>query len=157
DMDQRVVGLCGAPPQPPCTGAGTLSLTTPPDGNVAPPGYYMLFLVDSRGVPSVAQFIQLTPYTTTPPKGVITSPAADTTIAAGSSLTSNTTSSAAQYSWIFPGGSPSNSVLKSPGAVRFDTPGTYTASLTAIDGSGNSDPSPPARVITVTPPTADFS
>src|SRR4029453_15892462 len=139
------------------TGAGTLSLTTPPDGDVAPPGYYMLFLVDSRGVPSGAQSIQLTPYTTPPPTGVITSPVADTTIVAGSSLVFGTTSNAAQYSWVVPGGRPTKPVLKNTGPGQFDTPGTYTAALTVIDGSGNSDPSPPARVITVTPPTPDFS
>src|SRR5262249_32996107 len=47
----------------------TLSLTSPPNGNIAPPGYCMLFLLDSAGVPSKAQFIQLSPYTTTPPSG----------------------------------------------------------------------------------------
>ena len=34
-------------------------MTAPPNGNIAPPGYYMLFLVNSSGVPSVAKFIQL--------------------------------------------------------------------------------------------------
>ena len=38
-----------------------------PNGNIAPPGYYMLFLLDSAGVPSKARFIQLSPYTTPPP------------------------------------------------------------------------------------------
>jgi hypothetical protein len=51
DMDQRLIGLCGPSPQPLCSGSGTLSLTTPPNGNIAPPGYYMLFILDSAGVP----------------------------------------------------------------------------------------------------------
>jgi hypothetical protein len=38
---------------------GTLTLRSPPDGNVAPPGYYMLFLLSNQGVPSVAKFIRL--------------------------------------------------------------------------------------------------
>jgi Domain of unknown function (DUF1929)/Galactose oxidase, central domain len=33
---------------------GALNITAPTDANLAPPGYYMLFLVDSNGVPSVA-------------------------------------------------------------------------------------------------------
>jgi hypothetical protein len=33
---------------------GSLNITAPTDANLAPPGYYMLFLVDSNGVPSVA-------------------------------------------------------------------------------------------------------
>src|SRR5206468_9076937 len=73
DMEQRLIGLCGpAPQQPTCSGANnTLNLTTPPNGNIAPPGYYMLFLLDSAGVPSKAKFVQLTPYSTTPPSGSI--------------------------------------------------------------------------------------
>ncbi|HEX3740985.1 MAG TPA: galactose oxidase-like domain-containing protein [Terriglobales bacterium] len=39
--------------------AGGLTLTAPANGNLAPPGYYMLFLVNSNGVPSVAPFVQL--------------------------------------------------------------------------------------------------
>src|SRR5262249_54750718 len=78
--EQRLVGLCGPAPQPACNapaGSGTLSLTSPPSGNVAPPGYYMLFLLDGAGVPSKAQFVQLSPYTSLPPNGNLTSPATD--------------------------------------------------------------------------------
>src|SRR5215475_3378632 len=157
DMDQRLIGLCGPSPQPPCSGSGTLNLTTPPNGNIAPPGYYMLFLLDSAGVPSTAQLIQLSPYTTTPPSGTITSPASDVTIPAGGSVAFGTTTAAAQYSWVFSSGSPATSTAQNPGSVTFNTPGTYVASLTVIDGSGNSDPNPPTRTITVTPPTPDFS
>ena len=157
DMEQRLVGLCGAAPQPSCSGSSTLALTTPPNGNIAPPGYYMLFLINSAGVPSVAKFIQLSPYTSTPPRGAITTPSADRTIAAGGSVSFGTTSAAAKYSWVFPSGSPAFSALQNPGNVTFATPGTYVASLTLIDASGNSDPSPPTRTITVTPPTADFA
>ena len=41
--------------------SGGLSLTAPADGNAAPPGYYMLFLVNSAGVPSIAPFMQVLP------------------------------------------------------------------------------------------------
>src|SRR5262249_19450221 len=157
DMEQRLIGLCGAAPQPSCSGAGTLTLTSPPNGNIAPPGYYMLFLLDSAGVPSVAKFIQLSPYATSPPHGTITSPASDTTITAGGSATFGTTAAAAQYSWVFPGGWPATSTAQNPGNVVFNTPGTYSVSLTIIDASGNSDPSPPTRIITVMPASGDFS
>jgi hypothetical protein len=40
-------------------GANRLSVDAPAHGNLAPPGHYMLFLVDQNGVPSVAQVIQL--------------------------------------------------------------------------------------------------
>ena len=157
DMDQRLIGLCGPAPQPPCTGSGTLALTSPPNGNIAPPGYYMLFLLDSAGVPSVAKFIQLSLFGTSPPRGTIASPASNVTVAAGKPVSFSTTSSASQYSWIFPGGSPATSTAQAPGNVTFATPGTYVASLTLIDSVGNSDPSPPTRTITVLPPSPDFS
>jgi hypothetical protein len=156
DMDQRLVGLCGPSPQRPCSGSGTLSLTSPPNGNIAPPGYYMLFLLDSAGVPSVAQFIQLTPYTTPPPSGTITSPSKDTSITAGGSVNFSTNTAATSYSWVFPGGTPTSSVAQNPGSVTFGVAGTYVASLTVTDASGNSDPSPPTRTITVRPTSGDF-
>ena len=133
DMDQRLIGLCGPSPQPPCSGSGTLNLTSPPGGGVAPPGYYMLFLLDSAGVPSKAQFIQLTTYGTPPPLGAIASPATDVTIPAGSSVSFGTATAAAKYSWIFPGGTPATSTAQNPGNVTFSTPGTYTTSLTVVD------------------------
>ncbi len=37
----------------------TVNVTTPLNANIAPPGYYMLFIVNSNGVPSVANFIQV--------------------------------------------------------------------------------------------------
>jgi len=39
--------------------AGALTVTSPPDGDVAPPGWYMLFIVNSGRVPSVARWIRL--------------------------------------------------------------------------------------------------
>jgi hypothetical protein len=37
----------------------TLTVTGPPSGGAAPPGYYMLFITDSSGVPSVAKMVQV--------------------------------------------------------------------------------------------------
>ena len=157
DMEQRLIGLCGD--TSPCSASGnTLSLTTPPDGSIAPPGYYMLFLLDSAGVPSKAWFIQLTPnsYSLVPPSGAITTPSGDMTITAGSAINFGTNTSAANYSWVFPGGSPATSTAQNPGNVTFNTPGMYTVSLTVIDATGNSDPNPPTRTITVLPTSPDF-
>ncbi|HKE31208.1 MAG TPA: carboxypeptidase regulatory-like domain-containing protein [Candidatus Angelobacter sp.] len=39
---------------------GGLNVTMPANGNIAPPGYYMLFILNSAGVPSVAKIIQIT-------------------------------------------------------------------------------------------------
>jgi hypothetical protein len=156
DMDQRLIGLCGPSPQPACTGSGTLALTTPPNGNIAPPGFYMLFLLDGSGVPSMAQWVELTTHPGTPPSGAISVPASDTTITAGGSVLFSTATTAAKYGWIFPGGTPASSTLQIPGNVTFATAGRYVASLNVVDASGDSDPSPPTRTITVRPATADF-
>ena len=37
----------------------TLKLSTPKDGSWAPPGHYMLFVVNNDGVPSVGKNIQV--------------------------------------------------------------------------------------------------
>ncbi|HVQ44602.1 MAG TPA: galactose oxidase-like domain-containing protein [Candidatus Saccharimonadia bacterium] len=37
----------------------TLTVTGPPNSGVAPPGYYLLFITDSAGVPSVAKILQV--------------------------------------------------------------------------------------------------
>lgn len=37
----------------------SLTAAAPPDGNIAPPGPYLLFLVNDKGVPSVAQTVSL--------------------------------------------------------------------------------------------------
>jgi len=41
--------------------ATAVKATAPPDGTIAPPGYYLLFLVDQDRVPSAANWIRLTP------------------------------------------------------------------------------------------------
>ena len=158
DMDQRLIGLCGA--TSPCSASGnTLSLTTPANGSIAPPGYYMLFLLDSAGVPSKARLIQLTPnsYSLVPPTGAITTPSGDMTITAGSVINFGTSTTASRYSWVFPGGNPATSTAQNPGNVTFGVAGKYTISLTVIDATGNSDPNPPTRTVTVLPTSPDFS
>ncbi|MFD0278580.1 galactose oxidase-like domain-containing protein [Kitasatospora sp. NPDC127111] len=48
-LDLRLTGRAG----------NRLEFQAPPDAKAAPPGWYMLFLLDDQGVPSVAQWIQL--------------------------------------------------------------------------------------------------
>ncbi len=42
-------------------GDGSISVTAPPNPNVAPPGHYMLFVLNRNGVPSVGRIIQIHP------------------------------------------------------------------------------------------------
>jgi hypothetical protein len=56
NMDQRLIGV-----QFKSTTSGSLTIASPPNADVAPPGYYMLFILNKAGVPSVAQFVQFCP------------------------------------------------------------------------------------------------
>jgi len=78
DMDQRLVGMSFT------AGNGVLTVTAPPNGNVAPPGYYMLFLLNSAGVPSIGTFVQMS--LSVPPGdfSLSASPATQTVVASGS-------------------------------------------------------------------------
>jgi hypothetical protein len=64
DFDERLVGMSFT------AGSGTLTVTAPPNSNIAPPGYYMLFLINNKGVPSVASFLLLNGSAGAPPPSV---------------------------------------------------------------------------------------
>ncbi len=53
NMEQRLLSLGFM------AGPGTLTVTAPASPNLAPPGYYMLFLVDDDEVPSEAVFVRV--------------------------------------------------------------------------------------------------
>jgi uncharacterized protein DUF4082/concanavalin A-like lectin/glucanase superfamily protein/galactose oxidase-like protein/Big-like domain-containing protein/purple acid phosphatase-like protein len=53
DMDQRFMNLSFT------AGSGTLNVSGPQNANVAPPGWYMVFLLNNNGVPSYGQIVQV--------------------------------------------------------------------------------------------------
>jgi hypothetical protein len=53
NMEQRYIPLAFT------AGASSLTATAPANANIAPPGFYMLFVVDANGVPSVARMVTL--------------------------------------------------------------------------------------------------
>ena len=53
DMNQRFMWLTFA------KGGSGVTVQAPASRNTAPPGYYMLFILNSAGVPSKAKIIQL--------------------------------------------------------------------------------------------------
>ena len=64
NMEQRYVPLTYT------AGAGALTATAPANANIAPPGVYMLFVIDANGVPSVAKMVNVgaaPPGDTSPP------------------------------------------------------------------------------------------
>jgi hypothetical protein len=53
DMEQRYIPLLFT------AGATSITATAPANANVAPPGPYMLFIIDANGVPSVARMVSV--------------------------------------------------------------------------------------------------
>ncbi len=51
-------------------------------------------------------------------------------------IISNETEGADEYEWTFQGASPASSMQKNPGTLVYDTPGTYTISLYAVNRDG---------------------
>ena len=151
DQEQRFVGLSFT------AGAGVLNVTAPPNGNIAPPGYYMLFILNSAGVPSVATFVNLSASTNLAPTATITDPISNVTVNPGDSVVfagsgNDPDGSIAGYSWTFAGGNPGASSVAAPGGITYSTPGAFTASLRVTDNEGLAS-QPATRTVTV----SDFS
>ncbi|HET9324831.1 MAG TPA: Ig-like domain-containing protein, partial [Gaiellaceae bacterium] len=53
NMEQRYIPLSFT------AGATSITATAPANANVAPPGFYMLFIIDANGVPSVARMVNV--------------------------------------------------------------------------------------------------
>lgn len=71
-------------------------------------------------------------------------------------FTSNSSANAVTYNWLFPGGNPASSSAQNP-TVVYNTPGTYTVTLTVSNGAG-SNTAAQQSYITVNPgPTAGFT
>jgi hypothetical protein len=152
DMEQRLVGLSYT------IGSGVLNVTSPPNGNIAPPGYYMLFVLNSAGVPSVARFVRLTASPPNqPPVATIVSPAGNVTRNPGGTVSfsgsgSDPDGTISAYAWTFPGGTPASSSVASPGNVTYSTPGSYVASFQVTDNQGLA-----SATVTRTVTVSDFS
>jgi plastocyanin len=56
NMSQRGIELVIA-----AAGAGVLTVETPPNANLAPPGHYLLFLLNASRTPSIGRWIRVTP------------------------------------------------------------------------------------------------
>src|SRR5205823_7359027 len=86
--------------------SGGLNVTAPSNANTTPPGYYMLFILNSNGVPSVANILQINATLTPAPTPTWTIPITVQTNPAGLTFTvDGTTYSATQtFSWT-PGSS----------------------------------------------------
>jgi hypothetical protein len=144
-MDQRLVELSFTAQD------GSLTVTAPPNGNIAPPGYYMLFILDNSGVPSVAPFVQImgsqnfsvaaSPSSVSVSQGNLGSSTVSTTVSGGfdNSITFSYSGAPAGTTVTF---NPSTIAASGAGsstinlAVGLNTPaGTYPLTLT-LNGGG---------------------
>ncbi len=74
--------------------------------------------------------------------------ASATTVCTGATVnfTDASTGGPTSWAWTFPSGTPASSTAQNPSGIVWNTPGTYTVSLTATNGNGNSSAT---QVITV--------
>jgi Domain of unknown function (DUF1929)/Fibronectin type III domain len=159
DMNQHFVPLSFT------ADTGGLNVTMPTSAAIAPPGHYMLFILNGQGTPSVAPILGLGPSTTP------VAPSAPT------GVTATAGDGTATVSWRAPanGGSPITSYTVTPSTgsttltptVVTGTPPTttatiggltdglpYTFTVTATNGAGTGPPSTPSNTVTPSAPTA---
>lgn len=123
--------------------SGRLRATGPADPNIAPPGPYMLFVIDADGVPSVARMVTVAagnPPANRAPDAVLaanpTSGEAPLSVSFNGGGSDDPDGDPLDYSWNFGDGQTSSAGFATH---TYSQPGTYTATLTVSDGLGGSD------------------
>ncbi len=133
NMEQRYVPLGFN------AGAGSLNVSGPGNENLAPPGAYMLFLVDSAGVPSIAKMVQVRNSNQAPTAVISASPTAGAsplTVAFSGTGSSDPDGDTLTYAWNFGDGQTGSGAALNH---TYTSPGAYTATLTVTDPSGASN------------------
>jgi hypothetical protein len=158
NMEQRYI------PLPFTAGATSLTATAPVNANVAPPGLYMLFIVDANGVPSVASMV--TVQGNSPPAAALTQPANGAAFAAPATVSLTATASDADGTVttveFFNGATKLGEDTTAPYGLTWSSvpAGTYRLTARATDNLGASTTSA-ASTITVsatnTPPTVNIT
>ena len=172
DMHQRLVPLVMSPL------SGGYALTAPASANIAPPGYYMLFLVNSEGVPSVARMVHLDasqPPPDSPPTVAVSAPAPGANVSGtipvsanasddvgvvgvqftldGANLGTEDTSAPYSVNWNTTTASNGPHALR---AVARDAAGHSTTSA-AVGVTVSNDSSPPTVAVSAPAPGANVS
>lgn len=132
DMNQRFQRLAFVPQ------SGALSISAPASGTSAPPGHYMLFLLNGNGVPSEARIVKVGP--TSEPSPSPNAPPAAAFIAGCTGLTcsffdrsTDPDDNLSAWTWNF--GDGRGAAVRDPNHA-YDAAGTYTVALTARDAAG---------------------
>ena len=136
NMEQRYVPLSFT------TDGGVINATAPANANVAPPGPYMLFLIDSDGVPSVARMVRVGKEPTTEmtggPRGRTNDPTPTFTFSSQPGTSFECKLDSGSYT-----------PCSSPMTTSNLNDGSHTLSVRAKDPAGNVDPTPASRAFTV--------
>ena len=149
NMEQRYVPLQFS------AGAGSLTATAPANANIAPPGVYMLFVVDGAGVPSVAKIVTLTGNSA--PSVSLTSPASGATFTAPATVAlaanASDTDGTVDKVEFFNGATKLGEDTTAPYTYDWTgvDVGSYTITARATDSLGAQTTSAP-RTVTVNPP-----
>jgi hypothetical protein len=166
DMNQRFVPLAFT------QGSGLLNVQAPANGNLAPPGYYMLFIVNTSGALSVASFVRFpAPYEdTVPPSAPGTATATGGVGAISISWGTATDNVGVDHYEVYrsttTGFTPSvaNRIATPAGTSYLDgglPAGTYFYRVKAVDRAGNLSPSSneatASATADVTPPTVSLT
>jgi plastocyanin len=161
DMDTRYIDLT-------FTSSPTgLNVIAPANATIAPPGFYLLWIVNANGVPSFARTIQITAPTTTdttPPTASMTAPTAGTTVTGSTVAVSATASDNVGVSGVqftLDGSNLGNPVPTAPYAITWDSTkvanGTHTLGARAFDAAGNTGTAAAVSIsvsnVDTTPPT----
>jgi hypothetical protein len=125
--------------------AGELSVTMPGNGNIATPGYYMMFIVDGNGVPSVSSMLRLAGGATdgVPPTVSVTNPTIDANVSGSINLTANAGDNigVAGVQFMIDGVNVGAEDTTAPYSLNWNSTsvsnGAHTASARARDAAGN--------------------
>ena len=122
--------------------SGSLNVQAPGNSNLAPPGYYMLFVVNTSGVPSVASFVQMEISGSAPPPTVISVMPNSGTPNGGTGVTITGTGFVSGATVTFGGTAATGVTVASSTSITASTPahaaGAVAVTVTNTDSQGGS-------------------
>ncbi len=134
-------------------GAGKVTVQAPSNANLAPPGDYMLFLLNSNGVPSVGKLVRIAaPADTAGPTVALTTPTAGSTVSniISVSATAGDDTGVVGVQFKLDGANLEAEDVSAPYSVSWDTRlvanGSHTLTAVARDAAGNATTSAPVSV-----------
>jgi Domain of unknown function (DUF1929) len=129
-------------------------VTAPATPQLAPPTYYMLFVLNDNGVPSVAKFLRLKfGAGDGPPDTVIDSGPPPETQSPAATFHFHATEQGSALRCKLDGGA--SAPCASPWPLSGLAAGSHTFEVTAIDAGGNADPTPATHTWIVNPAAPD--